>query len=385
MRKTRPVRYSALRTVLGIALALLLFAPAALEPVFASSALQYGMTPVYGRDIEDGTYEIEVRTDSKYYKVGACKLTVKGDEMTAVITLDSTAYTYAYPGTGIEAKKDDAGRIEMTRDDANYTLTYEMDVPALNADVPCAAYSKRREKWYDRNLVFVAGSLPEEALKIALPDYDLIEESLEKNGGVPEMSSSAATADNEEADDDSSSGSTSGESSGESSGSTSGDSSAGSSSAANTGNPPAAVDIDLKDGEYAIEVALEGGSGRASVSTPTWLTVKDGKAYATLLWSSPHYDYMIVDGYRYDNETTDGGNSTFTIPITAMDAPMKVIADTTAMGDPVEIEYMLTFFSDTVGAKSSVPQEATKRIIVVAAVIIVLGGILNYFVKRGRR
>ena len=325
------------------------------------------MTPIYGCDIEDGTWPIEVRTNSKYYKIASCELTVKGDAMTAKITMNSTSYSYAYPGTKVEAKKDDAGKIEMDIDNENYTLTYEMDVPALNAEVPCAAYSKRRKKWYDRNLVFVAGSLPAEALKIELPDYDLIEQALEQNGGVP--ANADTTADADEAADE-------GDMISQDS---SADAAAGSQS-----NPPEAASIDQKDGEYAIEVVLEGGSGRASVTTPTWLTVKDGKAYAKLLWSSPHYDYMLVNGYRYENETLDGGNSTFTIPITRMDEPMSVIADTTAMGDPVAINYTLTFFSDSIGPKSAIPQEATKRIIVVAAVIIAIGGVLNYFVKRGR-
>ena len=366
MKKTHSARSGVLRTVLGIALALLFIVPMVTEDVFASSsALQYGMTPIYGRDIEDGTWPIEVRSNSKYYKIASCQLTVKGDEMTAVITMNSTSYSYAYPGTKLEAKKDDAGKIEMDIDNENYTLTYKMDVPALDTEVPCAAYSKRRKKWYDRNLVFVAGSLPAEALKIELPDYDLIEQALEQNGGVP--SSSSATADADEAADE-------------------GDSAPGTSgTAGKQGKPPAAASIDQKDGEYSIEVVLEGGSGRASVTTPTWLTVKDGKAYAKLLWSSPHYDYMLVNGYRYDNETTDGGNSTFTIPITKLDEPMSVIADTTAMGDPVAINYTLTFFTDSIGPKSAIPQEATKKIIVVAAIVIVLGGILNYFVKRGRR
>ena len=361
-----------LRTVLGIALALLLILPMGTEDVFASSsALQDGMTPIYGRDIEDGTWPIEVRSNSKYFKIASCQLTVKGDEMTAVLTMNSTSYSYAYPGTKLEAKKDDAGRIEMDVDNENYTLTYEMDVPALNAEVPCAAYSKRRKKWYDRNLVFVAGSLPAEALKIELPDYDLIEQALEQNGGVP--SSADATADADEAADE-------------------GDSISEDSNAADTsqngsasqGNPPEAAGIDHKDGEYSIEVVLEGGSGRASVTTPTWLTIKDGKAYAKLLWSSPHYDYMLVNGYRYDNETTDGGNSVFEIPITVMDDPMSVIADTNAMGDPLEIEYALTFYQDTISSKGKIPQEAAKVVFLIAAVIIVVGGVINYFVKKKR-
>ena len=145
-----------------------------------------------------------------------------------------------------------------------------------------------------------------------------------------------------------------------------------------------AVAIDLPDGEYSIEVNMTGGSGRASVSSPTWLIVKDGHAYARLLWSSSYYDYMIVDEKRYDNLTDDGSNSTFVIPITAMDEEIPVVADTTAMGDPVEIEYNLTFYSNTVDDKDAIPQEAAIKVLWIALVIIVVGGILNYVLKKRR-
>ena len=56
----------------------------------------------------------------------------------------------------------------------------------------------------------------------------------------------------------------------------------------------AGMDIDKEDGEYSIQVDLEGGSGKASVTSPTILTVKDGQAYAQIQWSSSNYDYMIV-------------------------------------------------------------------------------------------
>ena len=51
-----------------------------------------------------------------------------------------------------------------------------------------------------------------------------------------------------------------------------------------------------EDGEYTVEVTLEGGSGKATVDSQAKVTVKDGVAYATITWSSTHYDYMIVNG-----------------------------------------------------------------------------------------
>ena len=96
------------------------------------------------------------------------------------------------------------------------------------------------------------------------------------------------------------------------------------------------------DGEYTCNVTLEGGSGRATVESPAALTVADGKMTATIVWSSPNYDYMIVDGEKYLPTNTEG-NSTFEIPVSALNAPLSVTADTVAMSTPHEIEYTLTF------------------------------------------
>ena len=96
------------------------------------------------------------------------------------------------------------------------------------------------------------------------------------------------------------------------------------------------------DGEYSVNVTLEGGSGRATVESPASLVVADGKMTATIVWSSPNYDYMLVDGEKYLPTNTEG-NSTFEIPVSALDAPLSVVADTVAMSTPHEIEYTLTF------------------------------------------
>ena len=98
------------------------------------------------------------------------------------------------------------------------------------------------------------------------------------------------------------------------------------------------------DGTYTCEVTLEGGSGRATVESPAALTVADGKMTAAIVWSSPNYDYMLVDGEKYLPTNTEG-NSTFEIPVAALDTALDVTADTVAMSTPNEIEYTLTFDS----------------------------------------
>lgn len=100
------------------------------------------------------------------------------------------------------------------------------------------------------------------------------------------------------------------------------------------------------DGSYTCAVTLEGGSGRATVESPAALTVADGTMTAVIVWSSPNYDYMLIDGEKYLPTNTEG-NSTFEIPVAALDTALAVTADTVAMSTPHEIDYTLTFDSAT--------------------------------------
>ena len=143
--------------------------------------------------------------------------------------------------------------------------------------------------------------------------------------------------------------------------------------------------LDKEDGEYSIQVDLEGGSGKASVTTPTLITVKDGSVTAKIQWSSSNYDYMIVDGEKYLPVNEEGSNSEFEIPVTALDEGMPVIADTTAMGTPHEVNYVFTFYSESIGSTGQMPQEAAKRVVFMAVMIIVVGGILNRHVNNKKK
>lgn len=100
-----------------------------------------------------------------------------------------------------------------------------------------------------------------------------------------------------------------------------------------------------EDGNYTANVTLAGGTGRASVQSPTQLRCSNGQFYATIVWSSPNFDYMKVGGVRYDLISAPGSNSTFEIPVAAFDQILPVVADTVAMSEPHEVEYTLTFDS----------------------------------------
>lgn len=108
---------------------------------------------------------------------------------------------------------------------------------------------------------------------------------------------------------------------------------------------------ELEEGTYTIEVKLDGGSGKAEILSPALLQVSEDQITVQIQWNSPNYDYMIVDGETFYPVNTEG-NSVFEIPAETFDVPVNVIGDTIAMSRPHEIEYTLTFYSDTIKPES---------------------------------
>ncbi len=230
--------------------------------------VEEGMTPISGDKVKDGTYNVTVKSSSKMFDITACELTVESGKMTATMHMGGKGYLYVYMGTGEQA-------------DGTHSFTVPVD--ALDEGIDCAAFSKKKEKWYDRTILFRADSLPMDAFAdgvVTTPDS-----------------------------------------------------------------------LSLADGAYTADVALAGGSGRASVQSPAELTVKDGKVTAKIVWSSKNYDYMKVGDTKYDTVIEDE-HSTFEIPVSCFDWAMAVKADTTAMSEAHEIDYTLTFDSASVAPLS---------------------------------
>lgn len=245
--------------------------------------VEEGMTPISGDKVKDGTYNVTVKSSSKMFDITACELTVEGGKMTATMHMGGKGYLYVYMGTGEQAAAaDEADYIPFT-EEADGTHSFTVPVDALDEGIDCAAFSKKKEKWYDRTILFRADSLPMDAFAdgvVTTPDS-----------------------------------------------------------------------LSLADGSYTADVALAGGSGRASVQSPAELTVKDGKVTAKIVWSSKNYDYMKVGDTKYDTVIEDE-HSTFEIPVSCFDWAMAVKADTTAMSEAHEIDYTLTFDSASVAPLS---------------------------------
>lgn len=129
--------------------------------------LVYSMTPVYPEDMAEGEYEPDVISDSRFFKIIHSDLTNKDGHMDAVITISSTSYAYVFQGTAEQAAAADRSEW-IEADEKDGYGSFSISVEAFNKEIPCAAYSKKKQKWYDRNIVFLADSLPDGAVMIEL-------------------------------------------------------------------------------------------------------------------------------------------------------------------------------------------------------------------------
>lgn len=137
----------------------------------------------------------------------------------------------------------------------------------------------------------------------------------------------------------------------------------------------------LADGSYTIEVELNGGSGRAYISSPANLIVSNGNMKAEIEWSSPNYDYMKIGNVEYYTVNSEG-NSRFMIDIEDLDSEIPILAETVAMSQPHMIEYTLYFDSSTVKSKNSSASGIVFGATASAIILTVLAAISVKLIKR---
>lgn len=118
---------------------------------------------IYADQLVDGTYEITVDSNASMFRVVHCELTVANGTMTAAMTMSGQGYGMVYMGTREEADLDSEENYIPFTQDENGGKVFTVPVEALNLEHDCAAWSIRKEKWYDRVLIFESAELPDEA------------------------------------------------------------------------------------------------------------------------------------------------------------------------------------------------------------------------------
>lgn len=216
------------------------------------------------KGLEDGSYLADFTTDSSMFHVNEAKdnkgdLTVKNGNMTIHISLPSKNILNLYPGLAKDVEDNKDKILEPTVDTVTYSDGVTEEVNGFDVPVPVIGEE------FDLALVGKKGKWYDHKVVVSNP--------------TPLENSNQASQDKNK------------------------------------------TSIDLENGEYNIGINFEGGSGKAKISSPVLLTVSGYKITAKLTWSSPNYDYMIVDGEKY-LPINSQGNSVFEIPVTVFDKPV---------------------------------------------------------------
>ena len=127
--------------------------------------VEEGMTPVGPENLLDGEYPVQVNCSSSMFRIESAVLRVSDGAMEAELTMGGKSYLYVYPGTALEAATSEENAYIPFVENAEGAHTFTIPVSALDAPVPCAAFSKNKELWYDRTLLFRVDSLPMEAFR----------------------------------------------------------------------------------------------------------------------------------------------------------------------------------------------------------------------------
>ena len=140
------------------------------ETIEAVEVVEDGMVPVTADQLVDGTYDIEVASSSEMFHIEAATLTVADGKMTCDMTMGGTGYLYLYMGTGEEAVAATENDYVNFEEDSEGAHHFVVPVTSLDSAIDCAAFSKKKEKWYERQLCFRADSLPLEAFAEGMYD-----------------------------------------------------------------------------------------------------------------------------------------------------------------------------------------------------------------------
>lgn len=301
-------------------------------------------TPTPETTVANGIYSMDVTSSSSMFKVVDCILTAKDGKMSAVLTLSGTGYGYLYMGTKEEAASADQSSWIPYQINEEGKYTYTVPVEALDKEIAVAAYSIKKGIWYDRMLTFQSETMK----KIAdLNSTDSENKGDSGNNGNTGNSGTTGGSNNTGNTGTNNSAFPGGSVPGTNSGKTDGnDGKADNVSKYESDTSGSTSHVDsgttLKDGVYTPDrFTWSGGTGKVQI-TCNKVTIQNGQAYATLVFSSDHYQYVKANGNKYYT-TKGGGSATAVIPV-ALNQNNKIIGMTDKMSVAHEIEYTIFIY-----------------------------------------
>ena len=275
--------------------------------------------------VSDGSYKANVTSSSSMFKVTDCILISKNGEMTAKITLSGTGYDYLYVGTSAEAALADKSKWIPYVVDKNGMYTYTIPVSLLDTGISVAAFSHKKQVWYDRTLTFASAGMKN------LNNSNSTNGTTGNNGNTNQGNN---TSQNTNFGTGTTSGNTGTNQTPDKESKYEAD--------LNGGTARVNSATALADGVYTPDkFSWSGGTGKVSISC-TKITVTGGQAYATIVFSSGSYGYVKANGNTY-YPTTTGSTSTFVIPV-ELNKNNTIIGMTTKMSTAHEISYSIFIY-----------------------------------------
>lgn len=314
------------------------------------------------RIIADGNYQVNAEAGGKMIRVTNCVMTVKNGQMTAAVTLSGQGYNRIYLGDVNDAPNDESNWI-LPDSLLAEQYTFQIPVEKLDEVMTIAVHTTKSNKWDTRTLTFHSEGMT----KIA-----------DSNHGNGSNGNNGSNGSLTPGGNNNNPGNTS---NGNNSGSTGSNNGNTGNSTTNNGKPDKESKYEsdlnkstarvnsatgLKDGVYTPDsFSWSGGTGKVSISCSK-VTVTGGQAYATITFSSTHYQYVKANGNVYYPSSKTGSSTSFVIPV-ELNKNNTIVGMTTAMSAAHEIKYTI-FVYIAEAAKANASTRANGKEITVIGV-----------------
>lgn len=317
------------------------------------------------RIIADGTYQVNAEAGGKMFRVTDCVMTVKNGQMTAAVTLSGRGYNRIYLGDVNNASDDEKNWI-LPDSLLAEQYTFQIPVEKLDEVMTIAVHTTKSNKWDTRTLTFHSEGMT----KIADSNHG------NASNGNNGSNGSLKPGGNNNNPGNGSNGNNQGNAE-----NNNGNSGTTGNNTTNNGKPDQESKYEsdlnkstarvnsttgLKDGVYTPDsFSWSGGTGKVNI-TCSKVTVTGGQAYATITFSSPHYQYVKANGNVYYPSAKTGSSTSFVIPV-EMNKNNSVVGMTTAMSTAHEIKYTI-FVYIAEAAKANASARANGKEVTVIGV-----------------
>lgn len=317
------------------------------------------------RIIADGTYQVNAEAGGKMFRVTDCVMTVKNGQMTAAVTLSGQGYNRIYLGDVNNASDDEKNWI-LPDSLLAEQYTFQIPVEKLDEVMTIAVHTTKSNKWVTRTLTFHSEGMT----KIA--DSNNGNASNGNNGS----NGSLKPGGNNNNPGNGSNGNNQGNAE-----NNNGNSGTTGNNTTNNGKPDQESKYEsdlnkstarvnsttgLKDGVYTPDsFSWSGGTGKVSI-TCSKVTVTGGQAYATITFSSPHYQYVKANGNVYYPSAKTGSSTSFVIPV-ELNKNNSVVGMTTAMSTAHEIKYTIFVYIAEAAKANASARANGKEVTVIGA------------------